>query len=86
LQSKDFRGDNMFFQSESQRWKMYSIFWVQKIEHKAFSWFKKKTNFFAAHKNSKNTYISFLNPNTTKKEQRWSIIYHFYLAKQYVFP
>jgi hypothetical protein len=27
-----------------------------------------------------------LNPNTTKKEQRWSIIYHFYLAKQYVFP
>jgi hypothetical protein len=28
LQSKDFRGDNTFSQSESQRWKTYSIFWA----------------------------------------------------------
>jgi hypothetical protein len=28
LQSKDFRRDNTFSQSENQRWKMYSIFWA----------------------------------------------------------
>jgi len=26
--NKDFKGNNMFFQSESQRWKKYSIFWA----------------------------------------------------------
>jgi len=46
LQSKDFRGDNTFFQSESQRWKTYSIFWAQKIERKVLSWLKKKKRFF----------------------------------------
>jgi hypothetical protein len=28
LQSKDFRRDNTFSQSENQRWKMYSVFWA----------------------------------------------------------
>jgi len=51
LQSKDFRGDNTLSQSESQRWKTYSIFWAQRIERKALSWLKKKNDFFVAHKN-----------------------------------
>jgi len=46
-----FRGDNTFSQSESQRWKTYSIFWARKIERKALSWLKKKNDFCAAHKN-----------------------------------
>nr|AND50539.1 ribosomal protein L2 [Sphagnum orientale]AND50853.1 ribosomal protein L2 [Sphagnum falcatulum]UQM88493.1 ribosomal protein L2 [Sphagnum subsecundum] len=70
LQSKDFRGDNTFSQSESQRWKTYSIFWAQKIERKALSWLKKKNDFFAAHKNQKNNIFFFFEPEHSKERPK----------------
>ncbi len=61
LQNKDFRRDNTFCQSESERQ-------VQKIERKALSWLKKKNDFFVAHKN--NFFFFFFEPKHSKERPK----------------
>jgi hypothetical protein len=68
--AKDFRGDNTFSQSESQRWKTYNILWAQKIERKALSWLKKKNNFFVGHKIFKNNIYFFFEPKHSKERPK----------------
>nr|YP_010576524.1 ribosomal protein L2 [Andreaea regularis]UZN44065.1 ribosomal protein L2 [Andreaea regularis] len=64
---KDFREENTFSRSEGRRWKTHSVLWAQIIERKALSWLKKRTDFFAAHKNQKNNIFFFFEPEHSKQ-------------------
>nr|YP_009047560.1 ribosomal protein L2 [Atrichum angustatum]AGN74351.1 ribosomal protein L2 [Atrichum angustatum]AHI16058.1 ribosomal protein L2 [Atrichum angustatum] len=70
LRTKDFREENTFYRSEGRGWRTHSALWVHRIERKALFWLKKRSDFFAAHKNKKNNIFFSFKSKHSKEEPR----------------